>query len=547
MKQKHWFFACALSLALFVGLRLPLLSQIYHQDEFKWAMDVDFKYDMYGSIPHPPMAETAYMLWGKVFAYDWLRVVPLIVGCLNLLLGLALVRRWFGERAAIWFGLLYAVMTASLHAATQVDIDGSFLPFWTLVAFWASTDLKDPKFKKRGMMLLAIACVGGFLTKLSFALVPITIIAEAMFDGRLKIKRQYLIGAFTLALIGVVLWITPVMDGLLLVRYAKGFGFLNLLHRDYFELLLLCLKSLVLIGPAAVLALCFAIKEPKRHLFQILFVASQLLFYTVLFDFTHRTLERYMLVLALPVAVVVGDFFARYATPEALRNKRGLILAGILLAIFAGITFGLPKDAIPLHPKQQFVQKVVHFDFGFLIPISGGSGPIGFFVPTDVTIYAFALVTIFSAWFVFRGGDKRLIPSMIVLIFAFALLADQEFAFGALYGNASRLAKQTIAWVNANPEIKHVITYNDIGGWELHEGNKYFKRFYLNPDFQAATQQRMAEYDGHYLVIGMPPLPPDDPSVKYFATCKDIYHQTDKKVTADVYDCRGVEYKAPTN
>ncbi|HVM90435.1 MAG TPA: hypothetical protein VMU11_00880 [Verrucomicrobiae bacterium] len=542
MTKKHWLVACGILLALFVGLRLPLLSQIYHQDEFKWAMDVDFKYHMYGSIPHPPFAETLYMLWGQVFHYDWLRVVPLIFACFNLLLGLALARRWFGEKAAIWFGVLFVVMTASLHAATQVDIDGAFLPFWTLIAFWAATDLKDPEFRKRGMWLMALACIGGFLTKLSFALVPVTLIAEAIFDGRLKIRRNYLLGALGLGIIGLCLWISPLLDGFLLVRYAKGFGFLNLLHRDYFELLLLSLKSLVLLGPAAVLAVLAAVKQPKRYLLMILFVASQLLFYIVLFDFTHRTLERYMLVLAFPIAVVVGDFLARHLTKDAIRDNKAWLAAALFLAAFAFITFGLPKDAIPLHPKEQFVHKVAHLDFGFLIPISGGSGPIGFFVPTDATIYAFAIVSILSAWFVFRGGNKRILIPLIAMLLVFPLLTDEEFALGVLYGNASVLAKRAIAWVNANPDISQVITYNDIGGWELHEGNKYFKRFYLNPEFQASTQERMAGYDGFYLVVGMPPLPPDDPSVKYFGQCKDAYHQTDKKIAADVYDCRGVKY-----
>jgi hypothetical protein len=542
MNKKHWLAACGLVLALFIGLRLPLLSQIYHQDEFKWAMDVDFKYHLYGSIPHPPFAETLYMLWGQAFGYDWLRVAPLLFACFNLLIGLALVRRWFGAKAAIWFGILFAAMTASLQASVQIDIDGAFLPFWTLVAFWAATDLKDPKLRKRGTILLVVACIGGFLTKLSFSLVPITIIAEAIFDGRLKIKRNYLIGALTFGILGVLLWISPALDGFLLVRYAKGFGFLNLLHRDYFELMLLSLKSVLLLGPAAILAVCFAIKEPKRHLFQILFVASQLLFYVVLFDFTHRTLERYMLVLAFPIAVVAGDFLAQYLTKAHLKDKKGWIAGAILLAVFFGITFALPKVAIPLQPKTQFVQKVAHLDFGFLIPISGGSGPIGFYVPTDVTLYAFAVVAILSAWFIFRKQNAKLLASLILLLLAYPLLSDEEFAFGKLYGNASALAKQTIAWVNANPDIKQVITYNDIGGWELHEGGKYYKRFYLNPEFQSSTQERMAAYDGYYLVVGMPPLPPDDPSVKYFASCKDAYHQTDKQVTADVYDCHGVKY-----
>ncbi|MEI7512151.1 MAG: glycosyltransferase family 39 protein [Candidatus Uhrbacteria bacterium] len=541
MKQKHWLIACVLLFVLFVGLRLPLLSQIYHQDEYKWAQIEDPKYGLQGSIPHPPLVETLYRAWGGVFGYDYLRGLPLLVTCVNILLGMFLVRRWFGEKAALWYGLILTVMTASLQASTQIDIDGAFLPLWSLIAFWGATDIKDPKLRKRGIVILAIAMFGGFITKISYILVPIVLIAEALFDGRLKVKRSYLISAFTFSILAVVLWISPVLNGIGFVTYAKSFGFLNI-HRDYFELLLLCLKSTVLLGPVAVVALLSAFKQPKRYMFQILLVVSQLLFYIVIFDFTHRTLERYLLALALPIAMVAGDALSQWMDREAIRSKGGWIGALIVLALFSGLTFVLPKEAIPLHPKEQFVQKVVHMDLGFLIPISGGSGPIGFFVPTDVTIFSFAIVMILCAFLVFKKQDKRLILPLILLLFAFPLLADEEFSFGKLFGNASRLAIDATAWVNNNPDINQVITYNDIGGWELGESKKYYKRFYLNPEFQNSTRKKMTEFDGYYLVVGMPPLPPEDPSMKYFEQCRDVYHQTDQKISADVYDCRGVEY-----
>jgi hypothetical protein len=96
--------------------------------------------------------------------------------------------------------------------------------------------------------------------------------------------------------------------------------------------------------------------------------------------------------------------------------------------------------------------------------------------------------------------------------------------------------------VNANPDIKQVITYNDIGGWELHEGGKYANRFYLEPTFASSTAARFAAFDGFYLVVGMPPLATDSAQVRYFTQCGNVHHAVDGQVIADVYDCRGVPF-----
>src|SRR5688500_15710510 len=66
----------------FLALRFLGVSQIYHQDEYRWATIANPVFDDFLG-PHPPI--TRYLLRGAgyMFGFDWLRVIPLLFGLLN--------------------------------------------------------------------------------------------------------------------------------------------------------------------------------------------------------------------------------------------------------------------------------------------------------------------------------------------------------------------------------------------------------------------------------------------------------------------------------
>ncbi len=530
---------------LFVVTRIPGLTQIYQQDEYKWARIVKPSYGIQWTIPHPPFSEFLYQQWGKWVGYDWLRVPPLIFAVLAFLLGVVLVRRWYGNRATYGFAFLSLVTTASVLASIQVDIDGAFLVFWTLLAFLGFDDIRRGR-RSRGWSILIFACAGGFLTKLSFLLVPIALLIEFYWQRGVRTAKQWhVVTGVAVAVASLFLWNSRLLDGILVVQYAKSFGFLNFLERDYFEVLLLTLKTVVLFGPAFVLALYAIITQAKRYRLLLIFSAVQFAFYYVLFDFSSRTMERYLLTFVFPLAVLAGDMLS--STVSSFKQwwvKRSLIFVG-LFSLGLLIVLLLPKIPLPLHPKERFVTQVLNFKLNFLIPITGGSGPMGFFVPADLTLYVFAVVTVLLGMCLWKRRAafyESVMPVVATAIFLFALVVGGEFLFGWWYGNASAVAKQAIAFTCQNKNIPQVITYNDIGGWELGECGKYFKRFYLNPKFSETNESKFGSYKGHYLVVDMPPIDPSQKSERYFAECPVMYRAQDKQVRATVYDCQNVRY-----
>ncbi|MBI4138632.1 glycosyltransferase family 39 protein [Candidatus Uhrbacteria bacterium] len=540
-RLKFWIGLAAL-LAAFTLFRIPALGQIYHQDEYKWAQIVDTSYGLAGTVPHPPLGENAYRLWAMVAGFDGLRGLPFVVSIANLILGFFLVKRWYGERSAWWFGALSSVVTASVLGSVQIDIDGALLPFWTLIALHAVTDIWERRDARRGWGLLLVACIGGALTKLSFFLLLPAIGVEWALRSGYRPKKSHPIVVGLAAIGGVLLWASPLLNGIGFVTYAKGFGFMNLADRDYFELLLLTLKSGILLGPVAAVAAVASWREAARYRPLLSYALFQFLFYFVAFDFTHRTIERYLLAFTLPVAAIAGDALARGWASPTYRRRVGWITAAVGMVVLVGLLL-LPAAAIPLHPKADFLRHVTRGDLSFLIPITGGSGPIGFFVPANVALFAFA-ATLVATLVANRTLRLRAaaFPVLTALTIAFSLFTTLEYGTGLFYGNASALAKRAAAAACASPDVSRIITYNDIAAWELGECGKYDRRFYLNPEFAAVNEKKFAGFDGHYVVVTMPPISPDQKIMRYLSTCHTLFSEDDRRVSARLYDCRGVAY-----
>ena len=73
-----------LIVSIFLIARLPAIQQIYHQDEYKWAMQADPVFD--AASPHPPLGKYTLRLTGNILGFKNLRFAPLFFDflCLGL-------------------------------------------------------------------------------------------------------------------------------------------------------------------------------------------------------------------------------------------------------------------------------------------------------------------------------------------------------------------------------------------------------------------------------------------------------------------------------
>jgi len=162
--------------AAFLAFRLPLINNIYHQDEYKWAEIADPFFKMEGESVHPPITELAFHYGGAFLGYDHLRwiILAFSLGCFFLIYKLA--KKMYSQNSAFFSLILFILVPYSVLASIQVDIDGAILPFWILLTAWSfeNVDFKKPLNSRRSVswiIMLLLSVVGGLLSKLSFILI----------------------------------------------------------------------------------------------------------------------------------------------------------------------------------------------------------------------------------------------------------------------------------------------------------------------------------------------------------------------------------------
>jgi len=111
----------------------------------------------------------------------------------------------------------------------------------------------------------------------------------------------------------------------------------------------------------------------------------------------------------------------------------------------------------------------------------------------------------------------------------------QEYLFGGFYGSPARLARAAVDYVIADKNTQSVITYNDIGAYDLRLNNKYTSRFYT-AEARDYTE-KLTTYRGQYLIVNFPQI---DPVGRYWPLlnrCETLKKFSDKKVDALILDC----------
>ena len=291
--KKYW--PILAIILVFFFFRLPALDQVYHQDEYRWAMQADPDID--DASPHPPLGKQFFRLVGIFLGFSWLRLGPLLFGFLGLVLIYFIVKRISGNKAtALIAAGLYSVNVYSVIANLQIDIDGALLPFFVLLGYYAYLNLKNNFGSKVWWCVFALAVAGGFMTKISFLLLIVTLLIDYGYDvyvsGGLRIsgviKKYYKSLLSGLVFIAVFSFLYIKFQNNV-IDYAGHFNILNFASRAYFELAFKILKSFVWLSPILLLPTIAGLFDKEilnRNRFWFIYIGINLIFYTILFDFS---------------------------------------------------------------------------------------------------------------------------------------------------------------------------------------------------------------------------------------------------------------------
>lgn len=536
LKNNYWLW---LLLALFIVTRFFGVGQLIHQDEYRWVSIANTA--EFGELdsPHPPVMENLFALGGKLFGYDNLRTVPFIFGILSLLLIYTVSLMITGNKTIAYLAVgLFVVNVYSLIANLMIDIDGAVLPFVVLLAYYFYLRFMENGDKKFALLFIAVMTVG-FLTKLSFMLFLGALAANHLWTlyekGRLKseIKNTGLkFGAIVLFALG--LYLVYGANDPLFVKYSTHFKIFNFSSRAYFELFLRLFKFFMWYSPLLFLPAVYGLfKKDIFAKYRIWYIYSlfNFIFYLVIFDFARLPIERYFMFIIIPSILISAEVIYSFL-PKF--NKKYLIFSLAAFTLLLTFVSLVNYEVIPLNPKEAYINKLKDLDFNFLVPLTGGSGPIGFYIPAQFILWTWLLC---SLWLLF---NKKSLAFCIFIVFGlgYNILFMSENLTGALYGSVNNITKKSVDYVINNQEIDKVITYYDAGVYYLKIADKYEARFYTAPSRN--YDERLTVYRGHYLIVDFPAVGKKHKYWQMISRCDLDKKFTDKYVESYIFDCRSL-------
>jgi hypothetical protein len=542
IKNNKWFLVI---FAAFILTRFLGLGQIYHQDEYRWASIVNPAFNE-GSGVHPPVTRLVLGFAGRVLGYDNLRVAPFIFSILNLCLIYLISFKISGKKKIAYFAAsLFFANIYSLISNLQIDIDGAILPFFILLGYYAYLHISEGKRTKKWLFVFCLAIIGGFLTKLSFLLFIGALIIDwllVLYHSKEKTGLKIILNKIWpwavgfLAVLGAFYYFYATRLKVV-IDYAESFKSLDFASRAYFDLAFKVFKSLVWLSPLLALpVLCGFFKKEILDKYRIWFVYLfvNAIFYLVLFDFSTLTIERYFMFLIIPSVLIAAQVLSDLLDRQRVhRNVYGVaIVAFVLVSYFI---LSLPHDVLPLNPKEAYVERVRSLDFRFLLPFTGGSGPVGFYFSALFILLSWLIAAAFFGLAILKKYGGLFLATFIVFGVGYNLVFDDEYLFGTIYGSVDKVAKETIEYVNSSSEMKKIITYYDIGAYYLRLSGKYYSRFYTAPKRDYSL--KIEHFRGQYMIVDFPAIEKDGRYWPLISRCPLLKKFQDKKVESYVFDC----------
>ncbi len=533
-------------LAAFVAIRMPGLSLPYHQDEAKIGEIV--REQLVGSLAaHPPLTELTYRWAGKITGADHLRIIPLIFATISAVLLYAVVRKRSGVRAALCSLFLYAICMYSVFASLMVDTDGAILPTYFLLCVFAYDRFLHTSELRRSsgwVLLLILALLLGFLTKLSFVLVLGALILDYLFEIRHRLTlRIVTLTAFALAIVGAIGAAALLGAHLLLPSFDMSqtidhaLWYVRFEGRGYMQIAIQGIKAIFYSSPLLLLPLVLASRADvqKNRIFAV-YLAVGAVFYFVLFDFSQGALDKYLMFMIVPCAALCGTILAR--TLMGLQRREllyGLLLGAALASMVTLLNFISPS-VIPMYPKAEWITSILSGNWNILFPFTGGDGPTGVYFSFLVIAVAFILSAILVIFVRFRS--RAALVALIVVGVTFNALFIEEYLYGRINGSAGAVLRTSLAYIDAH-QIGPIISHAEIGAYELKARGEYAGRFYAVPGYEPGHRALFAAHTGAYLVVQVPLFNAESFYAKYFATCTSIFKTNSGVIEGDIYDCTG--------
>ncbi len=527
---------------VFILIRLPGVSLPYHQDEWKNVNSAESiqSAGLFFGNGHPPLMQMWFVAGHALFGENHFRMFPLLFSLGAAILVYLIVRRRFEQRAALFATAFFTLSFYSIWGSLMTDVDGSVIPFLFLFAVYL--------YDKKLFPALIVVCFVGLLIKLSFILIIGTLLVDFLWDNRkiltLQNLLEYFVGMVLFGLMYVIFLyfiqaIYPTFSISAMLGHAQSYT--DNLGRNWIQIIVQGMKAIFYLSPALLVPLLFASKEIfKQTRVFFLYLIFGFIFYFILFDFSRGALDKYLMFMIVPLAIISGVIIAKIFKSEDFSWKKfrwPIGLAIILTIILVAINF-LPHTIMSLYPKTEWFSRVLRGHWDFLNPFNGGSGPMGFYVSFLFIVTSFIISFIFGiTGLIKREWRSTCLIFILIISLAYNAIFAEELMFGKINGSAPQVLRDTVAFIKKTNSIKSVLTYNDTGNQYLSDMKKYGGRIYATPESESGYKKKFLEFNGQYLVVDIPHLYDDGFYGKFFAKCQVLFETASGKINGWVYNC----------
>ncbi len=554
--RKKYIMIFGFILFVFIGLRAYGISLPYHQDEWK---NVSASSSIFGAgsfFAHPPLMQMIFVAGNFILSDKHMRILPLLFSVSSAILLYFVACNRLGKRAALLSVAFFSICFYNILGSLSPDVDGAILPFFFLLAVYAYDKLmltEKLSVRLKWFLILIVALLIGFLIKLSFILVIGTILIDYIWSRGKKMNRNEMFmsvlvlfgfGLVYVAAIFGIKAIYPAFDISIMMGHAKQF---TTEGRNWTQIIVQGLKAVYYLSPVMIIPLFFMSKDIFRRtrIFFIYFILG-FIFYFILFDFSRGALDKYLMFLIVPLIVICGAILTDVFSRLNLANKKQMIKFAVFGVVLSSALLALNfinHSTPPLYPKTEWFGKVIHLRWNILNPFTGGSGPLGFYVSFLFIAVSFIVSIVLGIIGLIKKEWKAGISVILIILgISYNLVFDEEFLFGKINGSAPKVLREAVSFINNSPEIKNVLTYNDIGAYELSKIKKYAGRIYATPESEDGYRKKFAEHiannGGYFLVVDIPHINPKSFYGEFFAKCKTEFEAQDRKIEAKVYSCK---------
>ncbi len=403
------------------------------------------------------------------------------------------------------------------------------------------------------MALLIASLLAGLLVKLNFILV----IGALMLDYLWTYRRDMLVrriaisaggavgfGAVYIAALYLIQSVYPAFDIHFMIGHASQFASTG--GRNWTQIAVQVIKAVYYLSPLLIAPLILASRETVSRMRPFaIYLGLGFIFYFVIFDFSAGALDKYLMFAIVPLAAIAGTIISEtFNAPEAepeenpiIRFPLGAAIAGLVVSVgLLSLNF-LPQAVAALYPKTEWFGRVLHGHWNVLTPLTGGSGPQGFYI-SFLFIAASFIISIALALAVLARKRWRL-PAIVMIIiigFTYNFVFAEELLFGRINGSSADVMHRAVAYIEKAPSVSKVLSYNDIGAHELTDLGKYGGRFYATPSYEEGHKAKFADFR-YYMVVDVPHLYENGFYGEFFSHCDALFDTFSGQITGRVYDC----------